>query len=550
MAAWEELTLTEDDIRRLASPQIFQRGVDYYTEGRVKSLRCEQSTAGVSILDAIVHGTQPYRVRIELCPDQILPDCSCPYDWEPFCKHAIAVLLAAIYGDVPICAPERTIGQEELEGYLKTLGKDELIALIVEHAPELKKKLRWEIATRQDAQSALEALKHEISQELAEWDFIDYSSVPGFVSQVEPLREKIQTLGQQGQSKEACEATLYFVEALIKIFERGVDDSDGLLGEFVCQLPFQLKDWLPKLEKKERERYLIKILELAWRQDYGLDFEGAAVEACPLEDWPFLETYLKERRSQAQGYERVMLRDLLLDGYDKFGQQALFLALLENHLEYSDDYLHLADKYVELGRSEDAITLLEEGLWQDDIAGMDRAAAYEKLIALHLQAGDYAKALEAGQTLFREFPRQKSYQHVKAFAKSKDWEKLRKEFLSLLWRKQQAWELAEIYLGEGDLASVVQVADELKADVYLLERIVSAVAASYPKAAVRYYQKLVEHHVGQSQRSHYRQAAYYARRIKELLLKQSKKAVWEKYIASLKKAYSKRRALLEELSPL
>jgi superfamily II DNA or RNA helicase len=75
----------------LASDRIVGRGVEYARGGRVTDLR-EDGRA----LEARVAGTrsEPYLVRIEYDGDELIPSCSCPFDWEPFCKHAIAALAA------------------------------------------------------------------------------------------------------------------------------------------------------------------------------------------------------------------------------------------------------------------------------------------------------------------------------------------------------------------------------------------------------------------------------------------------------------------------
>ena len=78
------------EIDRLASRRIVERGVDYALSGRVVETR-----EGPGGLEAKVQGTggEPYLVRVLDDGDGgLLPECSCPFDWEPFCKHAVAAL--------------------------------------------------------------------------------------------------------------------------------------------------------------------------------------------------------------------------------------------------------------------------------------------------------------------------------------------------------------------------------------------------------------------------------------------------------------------------
>ncbi|MCK4412666.1 MAG: DEAD/DEAH box helicase [Candidatus Eisenbacteria sp.] len=79
----------EHDLFDLASERIVRRGLVYARAGRVTDL---VETDGR--LEARVEGTrrEPYLVNLEYDGDEILPSCTCPFDWEPFCKHAIATL--------------------------------------------------------------------------------------------------------------------------------------------------------------------------------------------------------------------------------------------------------------------------------------------------------------------------------------------------------------------------------------------------------------------------------------------------------------------------
>lgn len=83
----------EKNLRSWASTRVISRGRDYYRRGRVLAL--ETDTEGA--IAAQVEGTldAPYRVDIRF--DRFgLPvaRCSCPFKWEPLCKHAVAVLIA------------------------------------------------------------------------------------------------------------------------------------------------------------------------------------------------------------------------------------------------------------------------------------------------------------------------------------------------------------------------------------------------------------------------------------------------------------------------
>ena len=62
-----------------------------YGAGRVEELREHGRTLEARVLGS---SKEPYLVRLEHDGEELVPTCTCPFDWEPFCKHAIAALAA------------------------------------------------------------------------------------------------------------------------------------------------------------------------------------------------------------------------------------------------------------------------------------------------------------------------------------------------------------------------------------------------------------------------------------------------------------------------
>jgi len=83
--------LRPESLANLASDRIVGRGIEYARAGRVEGLIDNGRT-----LEARVVGTrsEPYLVRIEHDGDELVASCTCPFDWEPFCKHAMAAIAA------------------------------------------------------------------------------------------------------------------------------------------------------------------------------------------------------------------------------------------------------------------------------------------------------------------------------------------------------------------------------------------------------------------------------------------------------------------------
>ncbi|MCR4404355.1 MAG: hypothetical protein NUW06_03560 [Candidatus Acetothermia bacterium] len=113
--------LTEAEIKRRCDEQVWQRGEDYYRSGRVR--RCLKSARG---LQAQVHGTTVYDVRITERRGKLIAICTCPFaqSWEGYCKHIVATLLAWLE------EPERFVSTEGFQGTLKKKTKGELVEIL------------------------------------------------------------------------------------------------------------------------------------------------------------------------------------------------------------------------------------------------------------------------------------------------------------------------------------------------------------------------------------------------------------------------------------
>ena len=90
------LQFTDADIRAKATEKSYDRGVDYHDSGMV-----ERATLRGSQLFAEVQGSKwdPYQVDITFTDGDFTASCTCPYDWEGYCKHIVATLLTIIHDD-------------------------------------------------------------------------------------------------------------------------------------------------------------------------------------------------------------------------------------------------------------------------------------------------------------------------------------------------------------------------------------------------------------------------------------------------------------------
>jgi uncharacterized Zn finger protein len=86
--------LSETDLRYHTTDKSFKRGEDYYRSGVVTDI-CQRG----SCLCGQVEGNEaaPYQIMIEFDAGGISgANCTCPYDYEGWCKHIVAVALTSI----------------------------------------------------------------------------------------------------------------------------------------------------------------------------------------------------------------------------------------------------------------------------------------------------------------------------------------------------------------------------------------------------------------------------------------------------------------------
>ena len=83
--------LTRQTLRRLANANSFERGENYYLEGEVSKLRRDENGFA-----ATVRGSRAYRVTLRLLAAGPEFSCTCPYNFDGICKHAVALGLAVL----------------------------------------------------------------------------------------------------------------------------------------------------------------------------------------------------------------------------------------------------------------------------------------------------------------------------------------------------------------------------------------------------------------------------------------------------------------------
>ncbi|MBI5597919.1 MAG: hypothetical protein HY928_17685 [Elusimicrobia bacterium] len=136
----------ERNLRAWASSRVISKGRDYYRQGRVSSLDSDEEGGIVAQVGGSTE--QPYRVELRFARSgPPASRCSCPYNWEPLCKHAVAALIAwqqAETGSEPeLGASSNVPAPDEAEG-----RKDTLRELAAIEREDRRRRLREPAARR------------------------------------------------------------------------------------------------------------------------------------------------------------------------------------------------------------------------------------------------------------------------------------------------------------------------------------------------------------------------------------------------------------------
>jgi Uncharacterized conserved protein len=216
--------LTEEDVRSTFGDKTFSKGRDYFEREYVEN--------GVKKGEEL-HGTvlgsapDPYKVTVEIAQDEIYAECTCPVG--RMCKHGVALLLQWINNKDSFTDVDNVLSS------LQKKSKEELIKMmgsLVERDPILAAKLSFQVAVS-GRKVNLDALSRRIDHVLR--GFLDYYAVPEVVEELEEVKKIADNLAGEGYFEDAADAYLILIERGVDTFESGVDDSDGILGDFVLK---------------------------------------------------------------------------------------------------------------------------------------------------------------------------------------------------------------------------------------------------------------------------------------------------------------------------
>ncbi len=497
-------------VRRLAGDRFFARGHEYFQQGQVVSLESDEES-----LRAVVRGGEDYAVTLR-ADDGILDYiCSCPQGGTgDFCKHCVAAALAWLDQARPSAKKKgpRKPKKMTLADAAKILEDEEpgaLLALILGWAGEdapLRERILLHAARRSDPATALAEAERTFRSAVRVRGFLEYRAVSAWARNVNRAIDNFEQLFADGHAAAlipACESALGGLRAAV---ER-IDDSAGhftILSERLQRLH------LAACEEAKPEPVNLAQRLFEWDMHGGFDiFHRAAETYAEILGERGLAEY---RRLTAEDWAKVPVRGPA-DERSEWGRyfnitsvmEALAVAsgdpeelieVLKRDLSSPYQHLRVAKEYAALGRHEEALQWVEEGL---------RAFPRPDPRLREFAAGEYhhlGRSDEALRIIFAQFqdtPSLPSYLSLRNHAeRTGAWTEWRDKAMAEVRRRVYAARashgrrvdhslLVEILLEEGDTGAAWQEAQAGGCAPHLWLQLAAARAEDHPADAAAVY---------------------------------------------------------------
>lgn len=405
-------SLSESVIKTLAGEAAYERGLEYYNEGRVEQLNINDTH-----INASVDGEKRYNVTLNHTAKVFDGSCDCPAsDNFDFCKHCAAVGLAYYYQTQTNLEMADADDGGAVLLYLNTFTKPQLVDELhsmIEGDQNVYDHwlLRAEIAggnlSAQDLRKRItKAIPYKPSGLWRPQEVASYFSEAQLALKV--LEQAILALSAHS----AIKLIIYAIERIEKALET-IDDRAGHRTDLQTLLKkwFHLTFGSHEWQKRERAT-LISELILDQKHSYEIlnlpngviDFisnkESEEIIEVVSKAWAKMPPPSKELFDQASLYAR--LESMLLEDALLLNNKTRELEILAKGAIDTDRCLKLVRKCIDYQRLDEATKWLEYAAQVQTLRSYDVAAIETHQIDLWLAQGKFDNALEAQWARFEE----------------------------------------------------------------------------------------------------------------------------------------------------
>ncbi|WP_228035720.1 SWIM zinc finger family protein [Oculatella sp. LEGE 06141] len=578
--------MSEATIRHHTIAQSFERGQGYYRAGSVHSL----IQRGDRLL-ARVEGSEATDYQINVYFDQggiTRATCTCPYDYEGWCKHIVAVLLTCLN------QPDRIEHRPALATLLASLNREQLETIvqnIANEQPEWMDAVEVQIAllTQSKTQKSQKAprrttvdpkpierqVKRIINRYVEQWN-----DEPA-LDEIREIIQKADKFLEQGDGNNA----LIILGAIVRAYVQdwmNLDGSSGESGAFFEELDDALTEAILSAELTTSEFQQWQKELKNWQKevvDYGVDsFEMSLTALQQGWEYPPLQEVLQGNITELGAWEDeapdfaddlAWIRLKILERQGRH-QEYLYLAEAEGQ---TDRYLQMLTK---LGRSQEAIALAEQEMstageaWTLaktlrqqgelksalNIAMQGLSLGGSNHYGLAVWASELAEGIDleiAFQTRLKAFQLQPSlpdYLKLKELAGHR-WDSLQPELLDTLRQSSSSLHAkakAAIFLEEGLIEDAIATVTQLSSyESDIIHPVMDAAIAHRPDWVIENARPRAESIINAAQAQYYHHALNWLRRVRAAYLQLGQQEEWHRHRTALMQTHTRKHKLVAML---
>jgi uncharacterized Zn finger protein len=577
--------ISESSLQSYANANSLSRGREYFRSGAVADV-----TQRGSQVQANVEGSdfEPYCVSIELDTDGITSaHCTCPYDYDGWCKHIVATVLTCIHNPKTI-TDRPTLAQ--LLDRLDPLQTQRLIKSLVSDHPRLIDDIDRHISclavtpppakksAKPPAAIDTQPFRRQVKQIIREGlRYVEdgYDDDPTSEA-LQDVIAQAQEFIEQGQPASA----LIILEAIADALTQDWDDLSeyGLdSDEVTTALDEALTAAILSGELAAEQKTDLLVMLTEWQETLGsLEISQAALEQGW--DYPPLQRVLQGEMTEQGAWDGespnyaddlALIRLQILDRQGR-DQEYLYLAEAEGQtVPYFNKLVELGEIDTVMDTADELITTPEEAFaiaqtlreerWDTQALAIAQAGLLLPIDAdlrrfnlaiwtsdLAAELGETQTALEARIVAFKAQPSFRDYRQIADLAGS-DWSKLRPDLIQALqryqrWGAEQA--KVDIFLHEGMVEDAIR-SISIRSSAGLIQRVMEAAIPIQPQWVIEWGKELAEPIMDQKRADRYQEAVNWLKQVRLGYLQLGQKAQWAEYRSELVQVHARKSKLMK-----
>lgn len=574
--------ISEATLQKHAAPNSVSRGEDYFRQRAVIDLVQRGSQ-----IQAQVEGTEvtPYRVTLQTDAGGITQArCTCPYDYEGWCKHIVATILTCLRQPESLefrptltqllnrLNPEQTqqLVQELVTKHPELIEAVDRYVLLLSH-PQPPTKDRKKRRSTLDVTLFRRQVKH-ILQEGLRWLEDGYEDDP-FTDALLKVLEKAQAFAVDGDGENAIASleaiTTACADEWDDLADYGGDSfpiaealdaawAEAILSSDISQP--QIVDLRVMLETRQDTMSAdfsmsLAALEQGWddpqlkRALQGNGYSDPEHLECPFaSQLAAIRLQILERQNRHQEYLNLALAEGLILQYLTYlvqmGDIDLVMAAAQERMSTAEEAFALAQALRNSNHPKEALTIAQTGL---TLPGLQRYELANWTAEFSEGFGNPALALEASILAFTLQPSLAEYQRAQALADTQ-WKKVKLKLLKALRQFQSwgaEWAKVEIFLHEGLIEDAIQTVQASFYPSDLVLRVMQAALPTHPEWVIETAQKAAEDIMNRGKADRYQDAIQWLTQVKAAHAQLNRHSEWMSYFNQLKMQHGRKRKLMD-----